>query len=149
MRGQYRLNTGGRSIKSSRGGREDGDQGWGRGGGRDAGGKKSAPAEETFLLQGQVVEGAVVTTSPALLVLLAWQHIGLIHWQQLPGQLAIIFLHRQPALTWKVVPVGVGNEERSHKGAVMGREALRGAECCPVCPPKHCPSILLSLSITH
>lgn len=88
--------------------------------GRDAGGKKSALVEETFLLQGQVVEGVVVTTSPALLVLLAWQHIGLIHWQQLPGQLAIIFLHRQPALTRKVVPVGMGNEETSHKGAVMG-----------------------------
>lgn len=59
------------------------------------------------MLQGQVVKGVTVTMSPTLLIL-AGQHIGLVHWQQLPGQLAIILLHCQPALAREIVPAGMG-----------------------------------------
>lgn len=47
--------------------------------GRDAGGKKPALVEETFLLQAHVVEGVVFSTTPTLVLLARRQHIGLIH----------------------------------------------------------------------
>lgn len=52
----------------------------------------------TFLLKPQ---GGC--TCPLLIIVPL--HEGLIHGHQLPGDLSIILIHRQPTVTWEVVPV--------------------------------------------
>lgn len=59
----------------------------------------------TFLLQPQ--------SGSRPLVVLVLPHEGLVHGDELPGYLPVIFIHSQPAIAREIVPAGSGQSENT------------------------------------